>query len=86
MTGVLGAVVSMVNALESADSLPAASVSRTMYSVGECVAAEINGVGAAGFADGVIAGVNENASGGVDLECGAGFPGDGEDLCVVVGD
>ena len=31
-------------------------------------------------------GVNENASGGVDLECGAGFPGDGEDLCVVVGD
>ena len=30
MTGILGAVVSMVNALESADSLPAASVSRTM--------------------------------------------------------
>ena len=29
--------------------------------LGECVAAEINGVGAAGFADGVIAGVNENA-------------------------
>ena len=27
---ILGAVVSMVNALESADSLPAASVSRTM--------------------------------------------------------